>query len=138
MRAAILTALLLAGCAATPAPAAKPKVDITGLPSPLEAGWKGKKVCDVLQDNADVRVLRCTFPPGVGHEKHFHAPHFGYAIKGGKAHIKDASGERDATTPDGYSWWTPGYTIHENQNIGDTTTIYLIIEPKSAATKHAG
>jgi beta-alanine degradation protein BauB len=124
----------LAACAA-PVPNALParqQVDIAGLPSPLEAGWKGQKVCERVQDNDEVRVLRCTFPPGVGHEKHFHAPHFGYAIKGGKVHIKDASGERDATTPDGYSWWTPDYSVHENQNIGDTTMVFLIIEPKSA------
>jgi quercetin dioxygenase-like cupin family protein len=123
-------AIMLAACASPPP--AKPQVDIAGLPSPLEAGWKGQKVCEVLQDNAEVRVLRCTFLPGVGHERHFHAPHFGYAITGGKVHIKDASGERDAVTPDGYSWWAPDYTIHENRNIGDTTMVYLIVEPKSA------
>ena len=133
MRSVFLLALLAAGCAATPDPAPRAKVDIAGLSSPLEAGWKGQRVCEVLQDNADVRALRCTFPPGVGHEKHFHAPHFGYAVRGGRAHIKDARGERDVVTPDGYSWWTPDYSVHENQNIGDTTTVYLIIEPKSAA-----
>ncbi len=126
--------VLAAACASTPAPSA---VDTAGLTSPLEAGWKGQKVCEVLTDNEQLRVLRCTFPPGVGHEKHFHAPHFGYAIKGGKAHIIDASGERDATTPDGYSWWTGETTVHANQNTGDTTAVYLIIEPKSAQSPSA-
>lgn len=103
------------------------------LPDPLEAGWEGEQVCEALQDNEFVRVLRCTFPPGVGHEKHFHAPHVGYAIKGGKARIWDSDGEREATTPDGYSWWTPERTVHENLNIGDETSIYLVIEPKAAS-----
>ena len=47
------------------------------LPDPLEAGWKGQKVCEVLVDNESVRTLKCTFPPGVGHEKHFHKKHVG-------------------------------------------------------------
>ena len=47
------------------------------LPDPLEAGWNNEAVCEVLEENEKRRVLKCTFPPGVGHEKHFHAPHFG-------------------------------------------------------------
>ena len=38
----------------------------------LEAGWQGEKVCEVLVENESVRTLRCTFPPGIGHEKHYH------------------------------------------------------------------
>ena len=59
------------------------------LPDPLEAGWEGKKVCEVLEDTEKMRVLKCTFAPGVGHEKHYHNPHFGYTIKGGKFQITD-------------------------------------------------
>lgn len=123
---AIAAGLALSACASAQ------EVQEAQLPDPLEAGWKGEKVCEVLQDNETVRVLRCTFPPGVGHEKHFHAPHIGYALKGGTARIWDSGGEREATTPDGYSWWTPERTVHKNLNIGSETSIYLIIEPKSA------
>ncbi len=28
----------------------------TLLPDPLQAGWKGEKVCEVLEDNAKIRV----------------------------------------------------------------------------------
>lgn len=125
MRATIVGICFLASACASAQTA-----DDTALPDPLEAGWKGQKVCEVLQDNEAVRVLRCTFPPGVGHEKHFHAPHVGYALKGGKARIWDSTGEREATTPDGYSWWTPEPTVHENLNIGEETSVYLIVEPK--------
>jgi hypothetical protein len=38
----------------------------TTLPDPLQAGWNGRAVCEALQDDADRRILRCTFPPGVG------------------------------------------------------------------------
>lgn len=122
---AIAAGLMLSACASAKG------VQEAKLPDPLEAGWEGEKVCEVLQDNEAVRVLRCTFPPGVGHEKHFHAPHVGYALKGGTARIWDSTGEREATTPDGYSWWTPERSVHENLNIGSETSIYLIIEPKS-------
>ena len=122
---AIAAGLMLSACASAQG------VQEATLPDPLEAGWEGEKVCEVLQDNEAIRVLRCTFPPGVGHEKHFHAPHVGYALKGGTARIWDSTGEREATTPDGYSWWTPERSVHENLNIGSETSIYLIIEPKS-------
>ncbi len=130
---AIVALASLTACVAAPKPTPRPADVAAGLPDPLHAGWKGERVCETLEDNEYLRVLRCTFPPGVGHEKHFHAPHFGYALKGGTSHIKDAKGERDAVTPDGYSWWTGEVTVHENQNIGETTSVYLIIEPKAAA-----
>ena len=31
------------------------------LPDPLKAGWKGKAVCEVLENNKELRVLKCTF-----------------------------------------------------------------------------
>jgi beta-alanine degradation protein BauB len=100
------------------------------LPSPLEAGWQGRKVCELLHENAQVRALRCTFPPGVGHERHFHAPHWGYIVAGGRMRITTASGtvERDLAT--GGSWWSDGIAWHEALNVGQTTAVYVIVEPK--------
>ncbi len=120
--------LFAAACAS-----GNPATGVQSLPDPLAAGWQGQSVCEQLQDNEFIRVMRCTFPPGVGHELHYHAPHVGYAVKGGTARIRDADGEREATTPDGFSWWTPENSVHENQNIGEDTSVYLIIEPKAAA-----
>ena len=102
------------------------------LPGPLEAGWRGEAVCELLSENARIRTLRCTFAPGVGHERHFHAPHWGYAIQGGTNRITDATGVREVTTPTGGSWWSDGTDWHETLNIGDTTAVFLIVEPKSA------
>ncbi len=102
------------------------------LPDPLTAGWEGEKVCEVLQENDSLRALRCTFPPGAGHERHFHAPHFGYILEGGTMRIKDASGTREQETPAGASWTSDGVDWHEAVNIGDTTTVYIIVEPKTA------
>ena len=39
------------------------------LPDPLAAGWKGIPVCERLHEDTSQRVLRCTFPPGIGHDR---------------------------------------------------------------------
>jgi len=103
------------------------------LPDPLAAGWDGAAVCEMLHEDADQRVLRCTFPPGVGHERHFHAAHFGYVISGGRMRIEDASGVREVDIPTGYSWTSDGVPWHQAVNIGETTAQYLIVEPKPDA-----
>ena len=105
----------------------KPK---TTLPDPLEAGWKGEKVCEVLKDNAELRVLKCTFPPGVGHEKHYHNKHFGYTLAGSRFKIKDAKGTREVNVPTGSSFSKDERSSHEVLNIGDETAVFSIIEYK--------
>jgi len=58
------------------------------LPDPLEAGWNNASVCELVEDNEDVRVFKCTFAPGVGHERHYHKPHFGYTLVGSRFKMK--------------------------------------------------
>jgi mannose-6-phosphate isomerase-like protein (cupin superfamily) len=98
------------------------------LPDPLEAGWKGEPVCEKLHEDDDHRILRCTFPPGVGHERHYHRKHFGYAISGGHVRIVDARGTRELSLETGSSYSSDGVAWHEIENIGDTTIVYLIVE----------
>jgi len=100
------------------------------IPDPLEAGWNGAPVCEVLVDNDQMRALKCTFPPGVGHEKHEHAPHFGYTIKGSTFKITDDTGTREVNVPTGYDFHKGATSWHEVQNVGDSTAVFLIIEPK--------
>ncbi|MBV7269805.1 cupin domain-containing protein [Winogradskyella luteola] len=100
------------------------------LPDPLEAGWKGKAVCEVLEEKQNLRVLKCTFKPGVGHEKHYHNPHFGYTLSGGTFRITDTSGTREVDVPTGYSFSNDRVSTHEVLNIGETTAIFLIMEYK--------
>ncbi|PQA88979.1 cupin domain-containing protein [Hyphococcus luteus] len=104
-----------------------------GLPHAIDAGWKGEKVCELLFENDETRVARCTFAPGVGHERHYHPPHFGYILKGGTMRITDASGTQERTFDDGATWWSDGVPWHEVVNVGDAESVYLIFEPKSAA-----
>lgn len=100
------------------------------LPDPLEAGWKGDAVCEILEDNDELRVLKCTFEPGVGHEKHYHNPHVGYTLVGGKFRITDQAGTRDVDVPTGYVFSKDSVTSHDVLNIGKTTSVYLIMEYK--------
>jgi len=118
-------AFLFAACGA--------RASDSSLPSPLEAGWKGEKVCEALFENQYIRAAKCTFPPGVGHERHYHPPHFGYIVEGGIMQITDKDGTREQPTPSGATWWSDGIDWHETVNIGDTTTVYVIVEPKEAA-----
>lgn len=104
--------------------------DDTDLPHAFEAGWKGQQTCELMYETESVRVARCTFPPGVGHEKHYHNPHFGYVLEGGTLSIRDATGERTVTTESDGAWSTTGRTVHEAVNIGNTTTSYVVVEPR--------
>lgn len=124
MRIVLTTALL---CASGLAPAD----ETSDLPHAFAAGWQGQKTCELLYEDAAVRVGRCAFPPGVGHEKHFHNPHFGYVLEGGTMRLVDREGERTATTEAGGTWSTSEVTVHEGLNVGATTTRYLIVEPKA-------
>jgi quercetin dioxygenase-like cupin family protein len=100
------------------------------FPDPYIAGWNGEKVCTVLEENDRLRALKCSFAPGVGHERHYHAPHFGYVLEGGKMRITDKNGTREGTTKAGDTWASDGVEWHEVMNIGETTAVYIIVEPK--------
>lgn len=100
------------------------------LPDPLEAGWEGASVCEALHDSAQGRILECTFPPGVGHERHDHCRHFGYAIAGGRIRITDTDGTREVDVSPGSRFRSDGIEWHEVISIGDSTAIFLIVEPK--------
>lgn len=100
------------------------------LPDPLEAGWNGEKVCEKLHEDSDTRILRCTFPPGVGHERHYHRRNFGYVIAGGRIRVTDSSGTRETELVTGTGSASDGIAWHEAVNVGDTTIVYLIVEPK--------
>ncbi|MEM7740823.1 MAG: cupin domain-containing protein [Pseudomonadota bacterium] len=103
-------------------------------PDPLEAGWKGEPVCELLQDDAAIRVLRCSFEPGQGHEWHTHQPHWGYTLEGGKQKITNESGTRVVDVPTGTTWRRDEIISHQTENIGATTTSYIIVEPKMTET----
>ena len=118
---AVLSAIaaLLSACSVT-----------SEYPDPLAAGWEGRPVCERLHQDRANRILRCTFPPGVGHERHYHRPHFGYALSGGRVRITDAEGVRELELVTGSSYASDGVAWHEVLNVGESTIVYLIIEPQ--------
>jgi quercetin dioxygenase-like cupin family protein len=66
----------------------------------------------------------------VGHERHFHPRHFGYALSGGTMRITSDVGAREVTLKTGSYFSSEGIAWHEVLNVGDTTVSYLMIEPK--------
>jgi len=108
-----------------------------GLPHGFDAGWKGERTCAVLYETETVRVGQCSFPPGTGHEKHYHNPHFGYVLEGSTMQVRDQSGEREVVAETGSTWSTSTVTVHEAINSGDTTARYLIVEPRPATIRAA-
>ena len=105
--------------------------DLSGLPEAFDAGWKGQKVCEVLYEKGNMRAARCIFPPGIGHEKHFHYPHFGYVLEGGTMRVTDATGAgEDIQLTTGQTWSTDEITVHQGVNIGATTVSVLMVETR--------
>lgn len=98
------------------------------LPGPLEAGWAGQPVCRLLHEDAALRVLRCQFAPGVGHERHYHDAHFGYTLAGGTMQITDDSGVRIVEVSSDSHFSSDGVEWHEVLNVGTTTAVFLIFE----------
>ena len=124
-----LAAILLAACASASA-------QVAPLPMALCAGWQGERVCELLQEDTQIRVLRCRFPPGVGHEMHYHPPHFGYVLEGESVmRITTASGVVDRPVRAGTSFSNDEEIQHAALNVGTQTTRYLIIEKKYADTR---
>lgn len=100
------------------------------LPDAHEAGWNGQSVSEIIHEDAKMRVLKCTFPPNVGHEKHYHVPHFGYTVKGSTFQITDEKGTKTVDVKTGSTFSKSEISVHEVLNVGDSTAVFLIYEPK--------
>jgi quercetin dioxygenase-like cupin family protein len=119
-----MATLTLSACATASA-------QVAPLPMALCAGWQGERVCEQLHEDAPIRVLRCTFAPGVGHEMHYHPPHFGYVLSGESVmRITTADGVVERPVRAGGSFSNDAEIVHEALNIGAETTTYLIVEKK--------
>lgn len=126
----LMAGIILTGLTACTAGSTPPAPPAMPLPSAFDAGWNGAKVCEPLFENESMRAARCTFPPGGGHDRHFHRRHWGYIIEGGTMRITTAAGTVERILNSGTNWWSDGIAWHEAINIGPTTAVYIIIEPK--------
>jgi hypothetical protein len=77
-----------------------------------------------------MRALKCTLPPGVGHERHYHESYYGYALAGSTFRMKDTTGITEVELPSGSSFFNEGAPWHEVLNIGVSTAVFLIVEAK--------
>jgi quercetin dioxygenase-like cupin family protein len=100
-------------------------------PDALSVEWQGKKPCENLHEDDQIRILRCTFPPGTKHVRHQHPENFVYTLGGGKIQGQNASGTlppQDLATD--VSLLSPPVPWHEVTNVGDTTARFLVVEKK--------
>ena len=101
----------------------------------LDAGWGGEKRCENLYEDDNIRVLRCTFPPNVGHERHSHPASFLYVLNGGRGTVTDSTGTREFQVKSDQSRPANAVEWHEMLNTGESTLRYLIVEKKYAPAK---
>jgi len=101
------------------------------LPDTIEAGWKGEAVCVVLFEDDVIRTGTCTYPPGIGQERHAHTrPYFTYVISGGTLSVTSERGTFESTSITGNSGKSDGVKWHELLNVGETTIKFLFVEEK--------
>jgi beta-alanine degradation protein BauB len=105
------------------------------VPDALAAGWKSEKVCENLHEDEHIRVLRCIFPPNVGHEPHSHPASFLYVLNGGHGTVTDSNGVREFDVKTDQSRPAKPVVSHEMLNTGDSTLRYLIVEKKYQVEK---
>ena len=100
------------------------------VPDGLSVEWQGKKPCEKLHEDAQIRIARCTFPPGAVHVRHSHPGYISYVLSGGKGQLQDDKGTRQVEVRTGSYIDSPPIPWHELTNIGDTTLQYLVVEKK--------
>jgi quercetin dioxygenase-like cupin family protein len=133
---------LLLGIVLVTVPLAAARSD--NVPDALSVEWQGQKPCEKLFEDAQIRIARCTFPPGAVHVRHSHPGYLSYVLSGGKGQIHDEKGTRQVEVRSDTYTNNPPIPWHELTNIGDTSLRYLIIErkyepvPGSGAEQTAG
>jgi quercetin dioxygenase-like cupin family protein len=100
------------------------------VPDALSVEWQGKKPCEQLFEDAQVRVARCTFPPGATHVCHSHPSHVYYVLSGVQGEVQDDKGTRKVDLATGTFVQSPPIPWHVFTNIGQTTYQVLLVEKK--------
>jgi quercetin dioxygenase-like cupin family protein len=100
------------------------------VPGALAVEWEGKKPCEKLFEDDQIRVARCTFPSGTVHVCHTHPSYLTYVLSGGQAEVQDEKGKRKIDVVAGAFADVPPIPWHEFANVGEITLQYLVIEKK--------
>ena len=99
-------------------------------PDALDVEWQGKKLCENLHEDDQIRILRCVFPPGAKHLRHQHPANFAYALSGGKFDVQSPTGRTAFEPVADAAMLSARVPWHEVTNIGDTTVRYIVVEMK--------
>ena len=101
------------------------------VPDAVSVEWQGKKPCEKLYEDDQIRILRCSLPPGAKHVRHQHPTNFGYILNGAKLLAQNANGmqpqqelETDSIVV------SPPVPWHEVTNVGDSTLRVVVVEMK--------
>ncbi len=87
----------------------------------------------ILVENADVRVVQDTIPPGAKSALHSHPAGWAYVTKPGVAKVTYADGKTETwEAKAGDQQWMDAERPHTTENIGKTTLQYVLVEVKSA------
>lgn len=135
MRFALLCVLLLAGCAHQTASRSGEQAPMT--PSGQRSGDLGPGPTQtdpdkytVVMENERVRVLRYHDAPGQKTGQHHHPDSMLYALSSFKRRLTFPDGtSREREFKAGDVMWVPAQT-HIGENIGNTDTEVLLVEPK--------
>src|SRR3981189_2862204 len=98
------------------------------VPDALSVEWQGKHPCEKLFEDAQVRVVRCTFPPGAVHVCHSHPGYLSYVVNGGQGQVQDEKGIRKIDVVSGALLDVPPTPWHEFTNVGNTTIQFVVVE----------
>src|SRR5438128_1629623 len=85
-------------------------------PDALSVEWQGQHPCEKLYEDAEIRVMRCTLPPGAVHVRHSHPGNLTYTISGGKVKVQDGNGTREGQPKTGGFSNNPPVSWHEVTN----------------------
>ena len=101
-------------------------------PTPDAVGvtWEGRRLCEPVFEDAQIRVSRCTFPPGAIHKHHAHPGYLSYILSGGNALLVDEHGSRQVDLASDAVFPSKAIAWHEFTNVGNTTIRVLIVEKK--------
>jgi quercetin dioxygenase-like cupin family protein len=100
------------------------------VPDALSVEWNVHHPSEKLDEDANIRMLRCTFEPGDKHLRHWHPAYSGCAVTGGRGEVVDSKGTREIDLKEGQCGVNPPVPWHEFTNIGVTTIQFIIVEKK--------
>jgi len=72
-----------------------------------------------MNEDSQIRIMRCTFAPGAKHSRHSHPATFDHVLSGGKVQVQDENETRVAERPTGGQMDSSPVPWHEVTNARD-------------------